>query len=118
MKQTFIAYLFKSLKLWIRLKKSSIQLSIAIRVAKQKQKAFNKRFYVMPDYNGKLIALSKDDVNNLKRIKVMDKRVSHLDLMRECFYYTPLALNGFGKISEEDRLEKKKAWLKYYNQIK
>ncbi len=97
----------------IFLKKQSFRLWIAIKVADAKQAAYNKRFYVIDDWNHRLVIISKDDLNKLKRMKVYDKKITHLDLMRESFYYTPLSRNNNGKISEKEKAKKLDMWLKY-----
>ena len=44
----------------------------------------------------------------------MNPNATHLDIMRECFYYTPLHLNDkYNVITELEKNEKKKNWLQY-----
>jgi hypothetical protein len=103
----------KYLKQFFFLKKKAIQLKWAIRLCDLKQQAFNKRYFVILDYNDKLISLSKDDINRLKRMRLIDKRVTHLDLMEKAFYYTPLSKNNDGKMTKEEREKRKKTYMQY-----
>lgn len=103
----------KTIKHLIFLKKQAFRLWLAIKVADAKQAAYNKRFYVIDDWKHRLVTISKEDLNKLKRMKVYDKKITHLDLMRECFYYTPLSRNNNGKISEKEKAKKQEIWLKY-----
>lgn len=98
---------------YLKLLKRKIQLRIAANVADLKQAAFNKRYYVLPNEKHKLIALCRDDVKILKKYGMMKKSVSHLDLMRECFYVTKVSLNDKPALDKKEREEKKKQWLKY-----
>jgi hypothetical protein len=44
----------------------------------------------------------------------MNPYATHLDIMRECYYYTSLKLNEEGsKISKVERLKRKEKWLTY-----
>lgn len=52
---------------YLKLLKRKIQLRIAAHVADTKQEAYNKRYYVLPDENNKLQALSADDIDYLKK---------------------------------------------------
>lgn len=47
-----------------------------------------KTYYVLPDYNGVLRALNSDEIRTLKKLRVMDKKVTILDLLVECKYST------------------------------
>ena len=102
-----------SVREFYNLWKQGVQLKIAIRVAETKQKAWNKRYYVLPDEKGKLRALCNADIKWLKKNGHMSQKVSHLDVMRECFYYTKSSLNDSNPISPEEREVKRKEWLKY-----
>lgn len=98
---------------WLFLKKKAIQLSWAIRLCDLKQQAFNRRYFVILDHNDKLISLSKEDINNLKRRKLINKGITHLDLMEKSFYYTPLSRNNISGLSKEEKLLRKKTFLEY-----
>lgn len=98
---------------WIFLKKKAIQLSWAIRLCDMKQQAFNRRYFVILDHKDRLISLSKEDVNSLKRRKLIGKGVTHLDLMEKSFYYTPLSRNNDSSISGEERAKRKRTYFEY-----
>ena len=106
-----------NIKEFFFLLRKGIQLKIAVEVAKTKQKAFNKRFWVLPDENHKLRAICNTEIKWLKKHGFMNKKVTHLDLEKECFYYTPLSLNNDGTISKEEREKKKQEWIKYSKKI-
>lgn len=115
---------------YCQLKYDALRLWIAIKFADAKQKAYNKRYFVIPDYNDKLQVLNKDEIKILqkprkirrlingkvKTFKVygMNPNATHLDIMRECYYYTSLKLNEEGsKIPFAERMKRKDKWLKY-----
>ena len=102
-----------SLKGYFALQRRRLQLKIAAHVADLKQRAYNKRYYVLPDENNKLRALCKDDVRLLKRMGMMKKSVSHLDIMRECFYFTKVHLNDMNGMTPEERKKKQQEWESY-----
>lgn len=101
------------LKQWFFLKRKSIQLSFAIRLCDLKQQAFNRRYFVMLDPNDKLISLSREDINRMKRLKMIQKNITHLDLMEKAFYFTPLSRNGKNGISKEEQLKRRKIYMDY-----
>lgn len=98
---------------WLFLKWKSIQLSLAIKLCDLKQQAFNRRYFVILDNNNKLISLSREDVNSMKRRRIIQKGITHLDLMEKSFYYTPLSQNNNGAISKEERAKKRRMYLQY-----
>ena len=100
---------------WWFLKKKSIQLSAAIKLCNLKQKAFNRRYFVIFDHNDKLISLCRDDIKQLKRMRKIQKGVSHIDLMENSFYYTPLSVNNDKAMTKKDRLERQKTYFEYVN---
>ena len=117
----------------IRVKYDAIRLRYAIYLADSKQRAYNKQYFVLPDGDGKLRVLCKADIKALKRgvvvkakgsdkgvrVRLMSKRVTHMDVMRECFYYTPYNLNS----AQEDEwrresASKSRAWLEWIKQYR
>lgn len=97
----------------------AVRLYFAIKLADAKQRAYNKRYFVMPDYLNKLTVLNNDDIKWLKRAHLMRKKVSHLEIMRDCFYYTPLSRNEAGsRMSAEERLARKDKWLSYMERVR
>lgn len=96
-----------------------LRLHCAIKLADAKQRAYNKRYFVMPDYLNKLTVLNNDDIKWLKRARLMKKNVSHLEIMRDCFYYTPLSRNDEGsRMTVEERLKRKAKWLSYMENVR
>lgn len=105
--------LIQFIRQWIFLKKKSIQLTLAIKLCDLKQQAFNRRYFVILDYNDKLISLSKEDVNRMKKRRLIDKGITHLDLMEKSFYYTPLSRNDNTRISREEQKKRKENYIKF-----
>jgi len=96
---------------WVYLTHRRIKLSFAIKLCDLKQQAYNKRFYVIELPNGELTSISRVGINLYKKLKRLDKSYSHLDLMEDCYYYTPLYRNNDGKITKELRDQKRKDYL-------
>lgn len=105
-----------------------MKLRYAIYLADSKQRAYGKQYFVLPDGNGRLRVLNKDDIKALKkgfvvrrkdsnkcvRVRQMDKRVTHLDIMRECFYFTPYYLGDHAStITATERAKKQREWLEW-----
>lgn len=101
------------LKQWLFLKRKSIQLSLAIQLCDLKQQAFNRRYFVILDHNDKLISLSREDVNRMKRLRLINPSITHLDLMEKSFYYTPLSRNNNSGISKEEQDKRRETYFKY-----
>lgn len=97
---------------WVYLTHRGIKLSLAIKLCDLKQKAYNTRFYVIELPNGELTSISKRGVNMYKKIKRLDKSYSHLDLMNDCYYFTPLSRNNDSKMTPELREKKRKEYIK------
>ena len=119
---------------FFQLKWDGLRLSLAIYMANALQKSKNKRFYVIQNAQGKLIWLCNDDIKALKRPKTVRKLVNgklktfkvsmigknrtHLDMMRECLYYTPESWNNKDGLSVSERNQKRSKWLKYMENIR
>lgn len=99
------------IKSWLFLKKHSFRLWMAIKLCDLKQSAFNRRYFVILDHNDRLISLSRDDINRMKRRKMISKDLTHTKLMEDSFYYTKLSDNN--KMSREEQKEKRKLYFKY-----
>ena len=52
---------------WLNLRRLSIKLSLARKLADMKQAAFNKQYFVILDSADRLIALNNNDIERLKR---------------------------------------------------
>ena len=114
---------------YFHVQKEKLRLSFAIHMAKQLQKAKNKRFYVLPNAQGKLIWLCNDDIKAMKKPRRVRKyiggkwrtfkfymlppKTTHMDVMRDCVYYTPESWNNTNGITVEERNQRSKKWLDY-----
>jgi hypothetical protein len=84
---------------------------------------------VLPNAQDKLIWLCNDDIKVMKKPKKVRKfigdkfrtykiymlppKTTHLDVMRDCVYYTPESWNNSNGITVEERNQKSKKWLAY-----
>jgi hypothetical protein len=98
------------------------------------QKARNKRFYVIENAQGKLIWLCNDDIKEMKKPKKIRKlingklrtfkfwminpKTTHLDIMRDCLYFTADSLNNKNGITVEERNKKQKKWIAYMEKVR
>jgi hypothetical protein len=97
----------------------AVRLHFAIKLADAKQRAYNKRYFVMPDYLNKLTVINNNDIKWLKRAHLMRKQVSHLEIMRDCLYYTPLSRNDeSSRMTIEERMQRKAKWLSYMERVR
>ena len=118
--------LWKLIKHYIDLRYDALRLWLAIKLADAKQAAHNKRYYVLPDAYGRLQVLNAFELKELRKpmrvykeidgkkvsrkVYLMNPHATHIDWMRECYYYTRLSLNEQPMDSEERAL-RKKSWL-------
>ena len=116
-------------KLFFVLKIDALRLDAAIFMANALQRAKNKRFYVIENAQGKLIWLCNDDIKQMSRprtirrlingklryfkVRMLPKGISHLDIMKQCLYYTPIDRNNSNGITVEERNKRKEKWLEY-----
>jgi len=114
---------------YLHVQKEKIRLAFAIHMAKQLQKAKNKRFYVIPNAQGKLIWLCNDDIKAMKKPRKVRKHIggkfrtfkfymlppktTHMDVMRDCVYYTPESWNNQNGITVEERNQRSRKWIEY-----
>ena len=114
---------------YLQKQREKMRLSFAIHMAKQLQKAKNKRFYVLPNAQGKLIWLCNSDIKQMRKPRKVRKfiqgrwrtfkfwmlppKTTHLDVMRDCLYYTPESWNNSNGITVEERNQRSKKWLDY-----
>ncbi|MBQ6724030.1 MAG: hypothetical protein IJQ84_05910 [Paludibacteraceae bacterium] len=117
-----------------QLKMDALRLDFAIFMADSLQRAKNKRFYVIENNVGKLIWLCNDDIKAMKKprrvrklvdgrlrtfkISMLPKNITHLDIMRDCLYYTPIDRNNSNGISLEERNRRQTKWIKYMEKIR
>ena len=121
-------------QVFFQLKMDGLRLQFAIYMANALQKARNKRFYVIENAQGKLIWLCNDDIKEMKKPKKVRKlihgklrtfkfymlspKVTHLDIMRDCLYFTADSLNNQNGITVEERNKKQKKWIAYMEKIR
>jgi len=102
-----------SLKEYFAALYDEIRLRFAIRLAEAKKRAHIKRYYVIEDYYHRLNVVNNNDIKNLKRMGLMNKKATHLDVMRECLYYTNVNDNDkLSVLSPEEKAKRIAAWLK------
>jgi len=58
----------------------------AIKIAIARHKTDGKTYYVLPDGDGILRAFNSKEINALKKMKLMNKRVSIIDLLKESVF--------------------------------
>jgi len=105
---------------WFFLRRMSVKMSLAIRLADIKQKAFNKRYHIMLlclPKGEKLVSVSSNDILSLKRKKMLPKDANVFTLTHgdSIFYSTPLNRNN--RSSAEERRNAKKKYLKYAKRL-
>ena len=121
-------------RVYCQLKMDALRLDLAIFMANALQRAKNKQFYVIRNNKDQLIWVCNDDIKAMKKprkvnklvngklvtfkVRLMDKHASHMDIMRECLYYTPIDRNNSNGITVEERNQKKAAWLQYMEKIR
>jgi len=101
---------------WFFYKRQSWKMSLAIRLADIKQKAFNKQFHIMLltlPAGEKLVSVTRGDIERLKRKKWLPKDLNFFSLKHSnsIFYSTPVSRNN--KSTPEERREAKEKYLKY-----
>lgn len=121
-------------RVFCQLKSDALRLDLAIFMANALQRAQNKRFYVIRNAHNKLIWVCNDDIRQMKKprrvrrlingqlrtfkVRLLGKNVTHMDIMRECLYYTPIDRNNSNGISVEERNAKRAGWLEYMERIR
>ena len=96
-----------SLNLWLAIRKANKAYALA-EMNNQK----DKRYYVMPDENDKLIVLCRDEFRKLKKYKRMDEKARVVHLIRESFYYTPYS-GGDKAIDPAVKKQKRLMYIRY-----
>lgn len=99
--------------MYVYLMRKCVALSLAIMLANFKQRAFNRRFFVVLDHRDRLITLCNADVKRLKELGYLSKRMTHYDLLENSFYYTPVSRNNDGCISVTERNRKRRMYYRY-----
>lgn len=104
----------QSLKAWFFYRRQSIKMSLAIRLADMKQKAWNKQYHVMlielPS-GDKLVSINRDDIKKMKLKKWLPKNACVFSLRDSIFYSTPLSRNN--KSTPKERKQAREKYIKY-----
>jgi hypothetical protein len=109
---------FKEFRLWLLnylfYRRHSIKLKLAVALADIKQKAFNKRYFVVlietPDRD-RLVSINNNEFKIFKRRGWLPRGMSYLELEEYSFYQTAVGLNN--KQSSKQREKAKKRYLQY-----
>jgi len=109
---------FKELSVWLHnwffYRRHAIKLRLAIALANMKQKAFNKRYFVVlaeTTKGDKLVSINNKEFDALKRKRWLPKNMSCLELEESCFYQTALGLNN--TTTTQQRKAAKEKYMKY-----
>ncbi|MDR1097301.1 MAG: hypothetical protein LBL57_04130 [Tannerella sp.] len=105
-------YVLTGYVLW----RQSMRLKIAMSLADLKQRATNRRYFVMSmEVSGgeKLVSINRNDLIRIRRRKWLPKNFSHLDLENQSWYQTELKRNN-----SLTRQERQKAIKKYQKYLK
>ena len=108
-------YIKQMYALW----RQSIRMRLAISLADMKQRAFNRRYFIMTMQVGKaekLVSVSRQDIVRLKRKRWLPRTFTYLQLEQECWYMTGLERNN--KVTKEEREKALKRYRKYLKQSK
>ena len=92
---------------------------MAISLADIKQRAFNKRFFVVlldTPKGDKLVSVSRSDIQGYKVRKWLPSELTYLDLEKKSFYQTPLCLNN--KATAAERSKARERYFKYLKQTR
>lgn len=112
-----IFHFIRQIQIWFVLLRADLQLWYAIYKAEQIHQENKVRYYVIPDYNHRLIICSRADIRRYKKAGCFDYSAKMDDFKDECFYYTPHG-EGQGKIPGWEKEIKRKMWLNYVLQVK
>jgi hypothetical protein len=99
---------------WMFYRRHAVKMSLAIRLADIKQKAYNRQYHVMIlslPKGDSLVSVSRDDIQVFKRKKWLPKHLGAIELSGSVFYSTPAGRNN--KSSAEERRLAKEKYLKY-----
>ena len=103
-----------SLKLWVE----ALKLKLAIFLSDMKQRAYNKRYFVVLATVGirkgkevnRLRSINNREFEYFKRQKLLPKKMTYLELQQKAFYQTDLSRNN-----TQTREERAKALKRYLN---
>ena len=93
----------------------SLRFKIACKKANllHSQKGF--RYYVIPhpSKKGKLLSICKPDIRLWKKMKMLNKNIDHLWVMKHCLYFTDADGKDMGRMKKERFEEKQQRWLEH-----
>ena len=121
-------------RLFCKLRMDALRLDIAIFMCNAFQRAYNKRYYVIRNAKEQLIWVCNDDIKSMKKprrvrklingklttfkVSLLPRNITHLDVMRDCLYYTPTSRNNTDGLTPAERLERREKWIKYMENIR
>ena len=109
--------LIKRIKVWFALRKANKELTEAILAAEANFRMYNKRFYVIPDFNHRLRVFSYAQLKQMKKQGFFSARVKENDFINESFYYTP-ADRTCQYMTPQTKEKKRKQWIEYYKKYR
>lgn len=99
---------------WSQYRRQSFKMSLAIRLADIKQRAYNRQYHVMImalPQGDRLVSVTRDEIQAFKRKKWLPKKRGMLELEKSIFYSTPAGRNNRSTTGE--RAAARKKYLKY-----
>ena len=117
----FLKELILHIRVGYILKLEALKLRLAIWLSNIKQKAHNRRYFVIPitvghNKNGKpkirLRSINNKEFNWMKSNGLLRRHMTTLELEQQCLYATPLSKNN--KWTREQREAAKARYLRYY----
>lgn len=109
--------LIKRIKVWFALRKANKELTEAILAAEANFRMYNKRFYVIPDFNHRLRVFSYAQLKQMKKQGFFSAKVKENDFINESFYYTP-ADRTCQYMTPQNKEKKRKQWIEYYKKYR
>lgn len=109
--------LIKRIKVWFALRKANKELTEAILAAEANFRMYNKRFYVIPDFNHRLRVFSYAQLKQMKKQGFFSAKVKENDFFNESFYYTP-ADRTCQYMTPQTKEKKRRQWIEYYKKYR
>jgi hypothetical protein len=99
---------------WLLFRRQSFKMSLAIRLADMKQRAFNRQYHVMLmalPKGDRLVSANRDEIMAFRRKKWLPPKTGMAELQRSIFYSTPLNRNN--RSTPRERADAKRKYLRY-----
>ncbi|MDR1455216.1 MAG: hypothetical protein LBJ01_06160 [Tannerella sp.] len=99
---------------WMFYRRQSVRMSLAIRLADMKQRAFNRQYHVMImalPQGERLVSVSRQEMQAFKRKGWLPRKAGRLELERSVFYSTPLNRNN--RSTGKERAAAREKYLRY-----